>query len=76
MSKRCTEPSLDELLADCATRLLMKSDGVEEVALRRLLGSIGTARAEGRDQLPQDPLASMPRITAMGARPMDWTCRQ
>lgn len=32
-----SEPSLDDLLRAAPIRLLMKSDGVEETALRRLL---------------------------------------
>ena len=41
------EASLDELLADPAARLLMKSDGVDEAGLRELAGEIG-ARVDGR----------------------------
>jgi hypothetical protein len=37
MSDWSAEPSLDELLADPATRLVMSGDHVEESALRRLI---------------------------------------
>lgn len=36
----CTEPTLDEILGDFAVRLLMQSDGVEERAVRSLLGHV------------------------------------
>jgi hypothetical protein len=34
---RAPEPTLEEVLAEPATRLLMRSDGVEEAGLRALL---------------------------------------
>jgi hypothetical protein len=38
------EPSLDELLRDDTVRLLMAADGVQEGALRALLGVVKKAR--------------------------------
>jgi hypothetical protein len=43
------EPSLDELLGDPATRLLMRSDGVDEAMLRDLLAHLG-ARVAAAEQ--------------------------
>jgi hypothetical protein len=37
MNECCTEPSLEEVLKDAATRLLMRSDGVSESDVRGLL---------------------------------------
>ncbi len=52
MKMPCREPRLDELLADSAMRLLMASDKVDEVSLRRLLGTVVAARpaAQSRRQ--------------------------
>lgn len=44
MAQCCAEPRLDELLEDSAMRLLMARDGVDEAALRRLLGRVTHAR--------------------------------
>ena len=38
------EPGVDELLRDCAARLLMRSDGVEESRIHALLASVNRAR--------------------------------
>ena len=40
----CRQPSLDELLADPITVLMMQSDGVDPLELRRLLESARDAR--------------------------------
>jgi hypothetical protein len=40
----CRQPSLDELLADPITILMMQSDGVDPLELRRLLESARDAR--------------------------------
>ena len=40
------EPSLDELLGDDTVRLLMAADGVQEGALRALLGVVKKARQD------------------------------
>lgn len=48
MKKPCREPNLDELLDDAAMRLLMARDGVDEAALRRLVGSLASARPAAR----------------------------
>jgi uncharacterized membrane protein len=40
----CRQPSLDELLADPITILMMQSDGVDPAELRRLLESARDAR--------------------------------
>jgi hypothetical protein len=37
MNQLCTEPSLDEMLGDGVIRLLMRSDGVKESDIRKLL---------------------------------------
>ncbi len=37
---RASEPTLDDILAEPATRLLMRRDGVEEAALRALLAEL------------------------------------
>jgi hypothetical protein len=41
-TRRCRvpEPSLEDVLAEPATRLLMRSDGVEEAMLRSLLAEL------------------------------------
>ena len=43
------EPSLAELLDDPLVQLLMTADGVEEAALRNLIGTIRQARRTSRD---------------------------
>ena len=40
------EPSLDELLADPIVRLVMKQDGVTDLAIRRLMARLGTGRPQ------------------------------
>ena len=47
MNERCTEPSLDELLADSPARLLMRRDGVTESDLRAVLHRVKRAQAAG-----------------------------
>jgi hypothetical protein len=42
------EPTLDELLAEPAVRLLMSRDGVDEAALRRLAREIRERAAQRR----------------------------
>lgn len=46
MENRRTEPTLDELLSDTITRLLMWRDGVEAEAVRCLLRKIRLARRQ------------------------------
>ena len=43
------EPSLDDLLGDGATHLLMAADGVHEAAIRALIEAVIEARRELRD---------------------------
>jgi hypothetical protein len=45
MHKPCIEPSLDELLADPAARILMRRDGVTESQVRAVIGAAQRARA-------------------------------
>ena len=52
------EPSLDDLLGDEITRLLMASDGVGDDALRRLLRRIKAARGTAADLRSARPAAS------------------
>ena len=40
------EPSLDELLADPTVRLVMKQDGVTDLAIRRLMARLRTGRSQ------------------------------
>ena len=54
MHKPCTEPRLDELLGDSAMQLLMARDGVDEAALRQLLGTVATSR-QGAHEGPAAP---------------------
>jgi hypothetical protein len=46
MNEWRAEPSLDELIADPATRLVMAGDHVKEPALRRLLARMGKILGE------------------------------
>jgi|HubBroStandDraft_1064217.scaffolds.fasta_scaffold17683_2 hypothetical protein len=46
------EPSLDELLSDDTVRLLMAADGVQEGALRALLGVVKKARQDADPRRP------------------------
>lgn len=39
----CDEPTMDDLLAEDVTRLLMKRDGIEEVVLRDLMAGMKQA---------------------------------
>jgi hypothetical protein len=43
MNELCAEPSLDEVLKDAATRMLMRSDGVSESDIRGLLRRVAGA---------------------------------
>ena len=54
MHKPCTEPRLDELLGDSAMQLLMARDGIDEAALRQLLGTVATSR-QGAHEGPVAP---------------------
>ena len=44
------EPSLDDLLSDGAARLLMAADGVQEGALRELIGAVMQARHDDAER--------------------------
>jgi hypothetical protein len=57
MNQLCTEPSLDEVLADAVVRLLMRSDGVKETDIRNLLRPKTTAPS----LRSSEPAASRPR---------------
>jgi hypothetical protein len=68
------EPTIHDLLNDPLTRAVMKADGVDPQALRRMLGSVACeiARADRQaDYQPrrrQAPLA----VAAGGSGPMRW----
>jgi hypothetical protein len=49
MNNHWPEATLDELLTDCGTRLLMERDGVEEETVRELLGDVKQARQSEPD---------------------------
>ena len=59
MSRFYYEPTLDELLADNAARLLMASDGVKEHAIRDLLARVTHARAGRRTVVPAPALVQL-----------------
>jgi hypothetical protein len=61
MNALCTEPSLDELLAEGVTRLLMRSDGVNESDIRNLL-------RRRKDSAGAQPTVAPSRPLAAGAR--------
>ena len=44
MTRCCSEPTVEDLLADRAMRLLMARDGVQEQALRELLDKVRRSR--------------------------------
>ena len=55
---RCCEPSLDELFADSAVRLLMRRDGVTENDIRALLSELKNARTAALGATKRGPGAA------------------
>jgi len=50
------EATLDELLAEPITRLLMRRDGVSEEAIRRLMAGLSARRADQQGFWPEDQI--------------------